>query len=298
MKYELRKGACTAAVDTQGGELISFRDGAGTEYIWSGDPAYWSGRNPILFPIVGNLKNGRVRFGDREYEMPRHGFARRSEFTVAEQGDDFLVFELRESAATLEQYPFPFLLRVRHQLLEDGFSTAFEVQNTGASPLPFCIGAHTAFCCPLRRGYEFLDSRLVFYHVYAADSISQTPDGCLSHLEREPFLPHTNVIPLDHKVFDRLDTLTFDSLRSQGVSLLHRDSGRGLRVEFSGFPMVAFWTKPGTRAPYLCIEPWHGCAAYDNETGRFEDKPHCILLSPGQSKVLRYTVHIVSPARQ
>lgn len=290
MQVTLQKGPFTAAVDTRGGELVSFRDGAGTEYIWGGDPAYWAGRNPILFPIVGSLKNGRVDIGGQTYEMNRHGFARISEFTLAEQGEDFAVLELRDSPDTLARYPFPFLLRVRHQLLEDGFATSFTVSNPGEAPLPFCIGAHTAFNCPLYPGEQFEDYRLVFDQVEDADSLPLTAQGLLSPGPGIPVLRGTDTIPLSHEPFDRLDTLIFDGLRSTGVKLIHKGTGRGVRMEFGDFPMIAFWTAARKNAPYLCLEPWHGCAAWEDEPGDFADKPYCVTLQPGEQKNLTYTV--------
>lgn len=293
MQIKLRRGGLTALADTMGGELVSLRDWQGTEYIWGGDPAYWSGRNPILFPIVGGLKDGKVEIGGRTFEMARHGFARRSEFEAVDQGDDFVEFELRESAETLRQYPFPFSLRVLHQLSEDGFSTRFTVANTGDAPMPFCIGGHTAFRCPLEEGEQFEDYQLVFDTTESAASILPGPDGCLLYWEDGPILDHTDAIDLDHSLFDQMDTLIYDRLRSKTVRLRHRNTGRGVQVDFSEFPLVAFWTAPGKNAPYICIEPWQGCAAFDNESGRFEDKPHCIVLQPGESKKLRYSVRIV-----
>lgn len=290
MQINLEHGAMKATADTNGGELISFKDENGTEYIWSGDPAYWSGRNPILFPIVGNLNDSSVILDGNSYIMQRHGFARRSEFSVAEQGSDFVVFSLAESPETLRQYPYPFLLSVRHQLTDDGFYTEFTVKNTGEKPLPFCIGAHTAFCCPLMPDEAFGDYQLVFDHAETASSIMLTSKGTISHDRRLPVLAGSNTIPLAHQTFDQYDTLIFDGLSSEGVSLMHKSSGHGVHMEFTGFPMISFWTMPNANAPYICLEPWHGCAAYDNESGRFEDKPHCIVLESGESKALRYTV--------
>lgn len=293
MQIPLEYGPMKAMADTGGGELVSLRDRAGTEYIWSGDPAYWTGRNPILFPIVGELKSGTVLCNGHPYTMPRHGFARRSEFSVVDQGANFVVFSLTENAETLRQYPYPFLLLVRHQLTDQGFYTEFEIQNTGEQPLPFCIGAHTAFRCPLFSGEAFEDYQLVFDHAETASSIMQTPDGTLSHDGRLPVLSQSNTIPLSYRIFDQYDTLTFDGLRSKGVSLVYKIAGHGVHMEFSNFPMIAFWTKPHAFAPYICLEPWHGCAAYNNESGMFEDKPHCIVLEPREIKKLRYTVWII-----
>ena len=294
MELTIRKNGLTAQAETLGGELVSLRDRRGTEYIWGGDPAYWSGRNPVLFPIVGGLRDGRVNIGGKPFEMARHGFARRSEFAVSTQGGDFVEFELRESAETLARYPFPFSLKVRHQLLEDGFSTRFTVANTGTVPMPFCIGAHTAFRCPLEAGERFEDYRLVFDQAEDAVSILPGAGGCLQSGVAGIPLDHTDTIALDHGVFDRVDTLIYQGLRSKTVSLHHKDTGRGVRVDFSEFPMVAFWTMPGKTAPYICIEPWQGCAAFDNESGNFEDKPWCVTLAPGEEKTLGYTVTLLA----
>ncbi len=285
MRYTLSNSSLQAAVQTQGGELVSLQDRAGTEYIWQGDPAFWSGQNPILFPIVGSLKDGKTAINGQTYEMARHGFARRCGFTLAGQGSDFIVLELRESPDTLARYPFPFVLRVRHQLLENGFSTAFTVQNPGETPLPFCIGAHTAIRCPLFGGERFEDYALTFDRPEDADTLLLTPEGLLHGGGAEPML-RSGQISLDYAAFQRLDTLIFQGLASRRADLRHRETGHGVSLDFHEFPMVAFWTKPG--APFLCLEPWHGCAAYDNESGRFQDKPHVLTLAPGEQKELSY----------
>lgn len=290
MRITLSRGGLEAAVQTRGGELVSLRRG-GTEYIWGGDPAFWSGQNPILFPIVGSLKNGQVDIGGQIFRMSRHGFARQSEFTPVEQGGDFVVLELCQSAETLECYPFPFSLRVRHQLLEDGFSTTFTVENAGSAPMPFCIGAHTAFRCPLAEGERFEDYRLVFQRREDATTLLLTPEGLIRDGAEEPMLSG-GVLPLDYGTFRRLDTVIFRNLQSRSVSLVHRDTGRGVRMDFSQFPLVAFWTKPG--APFLCLEPWQGCAAFEGETGRFQDKPFAVTLAPGEKKTLACTVTLLS----
>ena len=288
MTFELKKGGLRAAARTLGGELVSLRDGSGREHIWEGDPAFWSGQNPILFPIVGALKEGKVDIGGTVYEMGRHGFARGMEFAPAEQGEDFVTLELRETEDTLKCYPFPFSLKVTHRLLEDGFDTTFSVTNTGTAPMPFCVGGHTAIRLP--EGADFEDYELVFDVPEQADSHLLTPQGIIRHDGRRTML-NGGITPLDYDTFAQLDTIIFSMLRSGNVSLVHRETGRGLRLDFHEFPMVAFWTKPG--APFLCLEPWQGCAAWDNETGKFEDKPFCTVLQPGSEKNLTYSLHIL-----
>ena len=160
--------------------------------------------------------------------------------------------------------------------------------------MPYCIGAHTAYRCPLIAGEAFEDYQLIFEHTETAQTILPYANG-LWHDRREIALNHTDTIPLHHALYDRIDTLVFDGLQSKRVRLLHKTTKRGVEVSFFDFPMIAFWTMPHKNAPYICIEPWQGCAAYDNESGRFEDKPYCVTLQPQQARTLHYTVTILQP---
>lgn len=294
MELILKNDLLEAIVTTHGAELISLKDSSGKEYIWSGDPAFWSGRNPVLFPIVGNLKKGTIQMDDVFYSMGRHGFARNSEFQVVDQTEDSVVFELRENAETLTQYPRCFVLQVCHRLEKDGFSTIFKVKNADEKDMPFCIGAHTAFRCPLNENENFEDYEIVFDQEEYAYNLVLNDQGCIRGAAETPMLDHTDHLALGYEPFAELDTLIFRNLNSTGVSLKHSTNGHGIHMEFSGFPFMAFWTKGAEHAPFLCVEPWHGCAATEDETGEFEDKEACILLKPNESKEFIYTVSILS----
>ena len=289
MELELTRGGRAARIETLGAELVSYRDQDGLEYIWGGDPAFWAGRNPLLFPVVGNLRDGAVSIGGRAYAMERHGFARRREFTAADRGEDWVRLELTESPDTLAMYPFPFRLTVEQRLTDTGFVTAVTAANTGTAPMPFCLGAHTGFRCPLVAGERFEDYALVFPEKEACPTLLLR-DGLLDRPASAPCLEDTDTFPLDYRWFDRLDTVILEGLRSRSVTLRSGKSGKGVRVSFGDFPMLALWTMPGKRAPYLCIEPWHGCAASWDEGPEFTDKAHCIILAPGQARTLSYRV--------
>lgn len=293
MEYTLRYNDLTATAESLGGELVSLRDSRGTEYIWSGAAPYWSGRNPVLFPIVGRLADGKVRFGSDTYEMAQHGFARRRDFTVAAQGGDFITFELRSDEETLKLYPFPFALRITHRLTDKGFTTTYSIGNTGSTPMPCCIGAHTAFRCPLNEGESFSDYEMVFDEVETAPMMLLNKDNLISATDREPCLDNSDRFTLDYSVFARLDTMIFEGLKSTGVQLQHKTTGRGIRMDYAPFPMIAFWTQGAQEAPFICIEPWHGCAAVDDEDGAFESKRHCMILAPAEEKELSYTVTVL-----
>lgn len=288
MRFELKKGNLQAVAQTKGGELVSLRDGSGREYIWEGDPAFWAGQNPILFPIVGSLKDGKIDIGGKHFEMGRHGFARGMEFTPVHQQEDAITLALQETQETLQCYPFPFSLKVTHQLLEDGFSTTFVVKNTGTTPMPFCIGAHTAIRIP--DGERLEEYELLFDQEERADSHLLNEQGIIRHDGRKTMLDGSGKLCLNYDLFAQMDTIIFSMLRSGMVSFVHRETGQGVQLDFHQFPMVAFWTKP--EAPFLCLEPWQGCAAWDNESGRFEDKLFCSMLQPGEEKRLSYSLHL------
>ena len=293
MDITLKKGQMEAVVTTHGAELIALKDGNGVSYIWNGDPAYWSGRNPVLFPIVGNLKNGKISMDGQDYFMNRHGFARDQEFDVADQGEDYVVFEFKSNEDTYKLYPRHFVFLVKHTLNADGFTTAFYVKNTGDQRMPFCVGAHTAFNCPLEDGSSLEDYDIVFDEEETVSNILLNEQGCIVGPAEKLMLDHEKVIPLRYDVFAKLDTIIFKNLKSTGVSLKHRETGRGIHMDFKGFPMMAFWTKGAEKAPFVCVEPWHGCASLENETGLFEDKEACICLEIDQSVELNYSVRII-----
>lgn len=290
MDFTITRGKYSAVVTTAGGELVSYRAEDGPEYIWQGDPASWTGRNPILFPIVGKLRGGTVLAGAHECHMPQHGLARQREFSLTEQGEDFILLEQYSDRETLAAYPFPYLLQVRHTLTDTGFTTTATVTNTGDEDMPFCLGAHTAFRCPLHEGERFEDYVLLFDEAESLPALLPTEDGLLSWEKKLSLLEESSTIALNHALFDKAGTLVFNGPRSGGVSLRHHTGGHGVHVDFTGFPMVAFWTPLEKKAPFLCIEPWQGCAAFEDESGRFADKPHAVVLRPGAFWSIGYTV--------
>lgn len=292
MELRLKNGAMQAVVTDAGAELISLTDGSGMEYIWGGDAAYWAGRNPVLFPIVGNLADGQIKCKGETYYMGRHGFARNSTFAVADSGADFVEYRLVSSDATRERYPYDFDFRVRHTIHENGFTTAFTVINSGEEVLPCCVGAHTAFRCPMKDGEQFADYEIYFPEEETCHTRVLSAEGCIRNDLTLPMLEATHVLPLRYEPFAELDTLIFDALRSKSVTLRHKTEGHGVTMEFADFPLMAFWTNGGKQAPYICIEPWMGHAAVVGESGNLEDKPYIMLLQPGEKKTLAYTVSV------
>lgn len=291
MEWTLKRDGWQAVVRDMGAELISLTGPQGKEYMWSGDPTYWSGRNPVLFPMVGRIPEGKTVFEGVPHELSKHGFARGSVFTLVERGEDFITLELRESEATLAQYPYPFRLTITHRLTDAGFSTEYRVDNSGEKAMPFCIGGHPAFLCPQYEGERFEDYELVFDEEETCETLRFPKSGHLDLNLRRPFLDHSRSYALNREIFREEDTIMPIGLRSTGVTLRHRETGHGVYMTAPDFPMLAFWSPDN--GPFLCLEPWQGCPPVDGEGEEFSAKRFCVTLRPGESKTLVYTIQIV-----
>jgi len=292
MEYILSCGKISAVVSSLGAELISLKDAKGTEYIWQGHPSGWTGKNPNLFPVIGAVKAEGILYDGKAYPTPRHGFARHSEFSLVEKSEKHITLELSSSPSTLSLYPYPFRLRIIHRLSENGFRTDYEVYNPGEKDIYYCVGGHTAFNCPLDASESFSDWKLIFPEKEDKKALLPLEGGFISFDYSMEAIKEGSFIPLDHELHDRIDTLIFDGLNSGSVKL-QGPRGDGVKMDFSDFPMIAFWTAPGKHAPYICLEPWMGCGALDGEDGEFARKPHAVRLAPGELRVLGYTVEIL-----
>ena len=292
MEYTLHHNDMTATVQSLGAELISFRK-SDKEYIWTGDSAYWNGHNPILFPVIGFLKDGKTCFDQQEYEIPKHGYARRIEFTLVASTEDSLTLEMTDTAETRDGFPFQFTLRVTHTLNDDGYTTAYEVRNTGSVTMPFMLGAHTGFLLPFSEGCRFEDHTLIFQYpeqnvtryIAVNGKIIEDPQG-------EPnYLKGSDRFPLGYDLFDD-DALMLAGLASRKVSLVD-SNGQGVSMEFEGFDALGIWTPPGKEAPFLCIEPWNGINAFINEDSEFSQKPFIKTVAAGDTYQVSHRVRIL-----
>lgn len=292
MEIQLKKGNVTAKARTLGGELTSLvKDG--TEYIWCGDSQIWNGINPLLFPNIGFLKDGQICYEGVPYPTPKHGIARTREFQVVEQTEDSVVLELVADEESMKLYPYKFSLKSCHKITEAGFITTLIVENTDTKDMPFTIGGHTAYNCPIDGEGAFEDYKIIFDEGEELPTLVLNEHGNIMAGKSEKIMSAPGVIDLKYEDFVRLDTEIFDQLKSHGVTLKDKKTGRGLHVDFAGFPMLGIWTMAKKNAPYICIEPWNGCAAFTDESGEFTDKKYCITLKPGEKKEFSYEMKIL-----
>lgn len=275
-----------------GAEMRRFRSKDGVERIWSGDPAVWKSTAPVLFPTINLLKNGVVTIEGSEWAVPKHGFAKYELFTLTGQGEDYVTLTLTPNETIKAVYPFDFALHVTHRFTEGGFETSYVVENRSGRKMPFVIGGHPGFTCPMADGEQFTDYELHFEKEEDGRHLLCDADHLISGAETADLGADRRTLALRYEDFDRLDTYIFAGLNSRSVDLVHKQHGHGIRVSFD-MEALAVWTMPGKHAPYLCIEPWQGLPPYADETGLFEDKPFHIALEAGESYTCGYRMEVL-----
>lgn len=284
--FDIGSGALTASINPFGAELSSLRDARGRQLMTDADPAYWSGRAPILFPIVGRLNDDVLWLDDTSYRMEKHGFARRSMFDIADSSGSHALLRLTSSARTMECYPFAFLLEIGFVIDDATLTMTARIGNTGDQPMPFSFGWHPAFAWPLPGG-PLREDHCIEFDVDEAAPIKQlNADGLIEGDRATPVVG--NRLDLADALFDR-DALIWDPVESRRLRY-GGDTGPRLDIAFPDTPRLGIWTKPGAR--FLCIEPWHGIADSAGFNGDFREKPGVLMLAPdGQFRAeMRVTV--------
>ena len=285
----ITSGKLTAQLNPLGAELWSLCDAAGREYMTAADPAWWTGHAPLLFPIVGALKGGRYRIGHREYELPKHGFARTSTFEVVDWAPDMVRFQLGSSEAMIGAYPFAFVLEMEFRAEGDTLRQVATVTNPGLELMWFSFGFHPAFAWPLPGGAAKADHRIRFAQDEPQPIRRIVPASGLALPDRFPTPVSGNSFRPDAAQFEA-GALIWGRLSSRSLTF-GADGGSHLEIGFPDTPILAIWQKPG--ANYLCIEPWQGIADPEDWDGDFRTKPGVVELAAGASKSFRMDVRVV-----
>lgn len=282
MDVSLKNDNCTAKLISKGAELKSLTVN-GRELMWRADPAFWGKTSPLLFPMIGTLKDGKTLINGKEYRITKHGFARDLELTPETVSGTSALFSLQQNEYTKEMFPFDFRFTVQYTLKSDGITVTYRVKNNSEAAMPFCIGAHPAFACD----GEFSDYRLEFQKLEnAAVSNYNLETGLHEENNRREILKDNNVVQLSHEMF-YTDVCYFDKLRSRSVMLLGKDN-KGVRVDFPDFTSLGVWQAKD--APFLCTEPWCGSADFDDCTGNFAEKRGVVILNTDEEKAFTYSI--------
>lgn len=261
----------SAQVSAAGAELVRLQDRDGTDLLWDGDPAFWTGRAPLLFPIVGEAMGNRITVAGRAYGIPRHGFARTSRFALVARTPVACTWRLEASEETRRQYPFEFRLDVTYAIEGGVLHMTAEVTNAGDGVMPASFGFHPALRWPLPYGKPRAAHEIVFERDESAPI--RRPIGGLLSSARYPSPVRDRCLALHDGLFED-GAIVFDRLESR--SLVY---GGVMRVAFPDMPHLGIWTKPG--AGFVCIEPWQGHASPEGFDGELADKPGMVAIMPG-----------------
>lgn len=288
--YELKNDVIAISIDSHGAELKSLKKLAtGTEYMWCGDAKYWGRTSPVLFPFVGSLKNKEYRTKGRTYPMCQHGFARDMEFELLSTTEDEIWFVLKSNEETLAKYPYEFILKLGYRIKDSEVQVLWQVENPGQEALPFSIGGHPAFNCPIeddtRQSDYFLDFGDVSEIISTRPGDQGLATGCM-----DVYGLTDGKLALTENLFDH-DALIIEDNQTKEVSLCRKDGTPYLTVRMEA-PLFGVWSPPGKQAPFVCIEPWYGRCDSEYFDGTLKEREWGNLIDPGEVWNAFYTIEI------
>jgi len=288
MSAYLTNAHLNVRIAEMGAEIRSIRErSTGIEYIWKGDPAWWSGSAPILFPIIGGLRNGTYRFQGKTYSMPSHGIVRKKEWALVSSDVTRATFQTGSSDETKPMYPFDFVLKAHYALNENVLSVTYEVANTGTGTMYFSIGSHPAFNMPFAGGHL----EHYYYHFSQSESIERHffGDGmCLN--ETAPVFDNSRQIFLTRKLFDR-GAVILKHPASREFAIRNSRNSKQVRVCTQGVPYLGLWGPAG--GPFACIEPWLGVPDPEDTDGELATKEGIMPLDGRCTFRTEYRIEIV-----
>lgn len=291
MNYVLKNEMIEISVSDKGAELTSIKDKTGKEYLWQVDEKYWNRQSPVLFPFVGRLKNKEYTYEGRKYSMMQHGFARDMEFSLIEEKENELWFEIKDNEETYKIYPFHFLLKIGYRLEKNKVEVLWEVQNTDTKVMYFNIGAHPGFNCPIgeeldKTGYylEFNPKSSLMYYGSDYDTGLR-----LSELHELKLVNGRSIITKEY--FDET-TYIFEDEQISEVSIVKPNGEKYITVHFE-MPILAVWSKEKAAAPFICIEPWFGRCDRMDFTGELSERECQLMLNDGEKFNNVYSIEIM-----
>jgi len=276
------------AVDSKGAELKSvFNKSNQQELLWQGNPEFWDKSSPVLFPIVGTLKNDVYIYDQKQYKLPRHGFARDYDFKLEEVSDSQLIFYLESSQETLQVYPFLFRLQIIYTLHDNALKVVYNVENlSDDKTMFFSLGAHPAFRAGSTSN-DFSKYKLLFNN----DKKLRTNhlEGGLLTIQQHDILLKNKKLCLDYKLFEN-DALVLLDMKSDKVMLLDSDDNKMLTFEFKNFPYFGIWTVKDSG--FICLEPWAGFSDFETHTNDLQTKAGINKLEPKEIWSASWTISI------
>ena len=286
-RYSLENDVIRIEVDSHGAELKSLvTKETGAEYMWCADAKYWGRTSPVLFPVVGNVSGKQYRTKGKTFDMGQHGFARDMEFTLESQTDNEIWFVLRSNEETLAKYPYEFVLKLGYRLDGAKVEVLWHVENPSEEELPFAIGGHPAFYCPVTSGGKQSDCYIQFD--IAGSLKCSTIDGYLVGDRVDTYELEDGMLRIDEHLFDN-DALIIEKQNIKKVSLCDPKKQAFLTIEMDA-PLFGIWRPADPGAPFVCIEPWYGRSDRIGYAGELRDREYENVLAAGENWDAGYTI--------
>ena len=286
-RYSLENDVIRIEVDSHGAELKSLvKKETGAEYMWCADAKYWGRTSPVLFPLVGNVSGKQYRTKGKTFDMGQHGFARDMEFTLESQTDNEIWFVLRSNEETLAKYPYEFVLKLGYRLDGAKVEVLWHVENPSEEELPFAIGGHPAFYCPVTSGGKQSDCYIQFD--IAGSLKCSTIDGYLVGDRVDTYELEDGMLRIDEHLFDN-DALIIEKQNIKKVSLCDPKKQAFLTIEMDA-PLFGIWRPADPGAPFVCIEPWYGRSDRIGYAGELRDREYENVLAAGENWDAGYTI--------
>jgi len=292
MIYSIENEFIKISVDTNGAQLMSYYSKkTNTEYLWQGEPEFWTGRAYNLFPVIGRMVDGIYTYKGKTYSIRAHGIARYYEFTLEECSDNKIAMVLKDNEDTFKEYPFHFTFRVIFTIDGYALKTTYEVKNHGDDTLISSFGGHPGINIPFEKGKgEFEDYYLEF------SKPTQTKRQLLWERtfmaeKSEPFeLVDGKKIPLYHELF--VDDAVILENTSYCVSVKSKTDPRYVTMHYEDFPFIGFWQTDKPGAPYVCLEPWGSLPATAHTVTDLETKKYMSHVAPNETASASFTMEI------
>lgn len=282
MTTTISNSILTAQINHNGAELTSLKNNVNKEFLWEGNPDFWGRQSPVLFPIVGGLKDNTYQYEGKSYQMPKHGFSRDMEFDLIHKSEDTATFSLKSSEETLKMYPFDFELQIIYTLNKRSLKVEYKVVNNNKNKMPFSIGAHPAFALS-----ENFESYALEFEKDEVLESHQIEGNLISNVTKKIVL-NNRQLPLDYQLFE-IDALIFKKINSKTLTILENQRPL-LKVHFEDFPDLGIWTLKN--APFLCIEPWFGYSDTVEKFGNIFEKEGIQILEANQTFTSEYIIEI------
>ncbi len=286
--YSIENDYIKLTVADHGAEIRSIiRKNDGKELMWQADSNYWGRTAPVLFPLVGNYYEKKSLYGGNTYEMGQHGFARDMDFTLVNETDNQLYFELKDSEETLKKYPFKFILGIGYKLDGKKVSVIWTVKNVNTDTMYFSIGGHPAFKCDLDTYTLCFEKNGEKVDCVKANIIASDGSGCLSTKQEHHPLDN-GIMKMSDELFSQ-DALIFEEKQADAVSLLDETGKQVIKVTCPT-PLFGIWSPVGKHAPFVCIEPWCGRCDRVGFNQKLEEREYGNVLAAGETFNTSYDI--------